>query len=172
MNRLLTLQKGFTLIELLLYVSIVGSLLLAVSLFFATTVDSRIKSQSITEVDQQGTLAMDYITQTIRNASSISAPAAGTSASSLTLVVPTAGLSPTIFNLSSTTLQVKEGTAAAIALTNDKVEITSLTFTNLTRSGTPGVIRVSLTLSRVNSSGRSSYNYQQTFISSAALRYP
>lgn len=165
-------QYGFTLIELLLYVSIVGSLLIAVSMFFATTVEARIKTQSIMEVDQQGTLVMDYMLQTIRNADSITTPAAAASGSSLTLVVTTGSLSPTIFDLSGTTLQIKEGAAAAIPLTNDKVTVSNLTFTNLSRSGTPGVVRVSFTISRVNTAGRNAYDYQKTFSSTATLRQP
>lgn len=94
---------GFTLIELLLYISIVGTLLTAVSMFFATTADARIKNQSIIEVDQQGALVMDHILQTIRNADAINTPTTGTTASSLSLAVPTAALSPTIFDLSSST---------------------------------------------------------------------
>ena len=157
MNIITTRQKGFTLIELLLYVSIVGSLLLAVSLFFAMTVDARIKSQSINEVDQQGILLMDYITQTIRNADTISAPAAGTSSASLTLTVPTGSLSPTVFDLSTTTAQVQEGVGTAVPLTSDKVAVSNLIFKNLTRSGTPGIVQVSFTVSRVNPSGKSEY---------------
>lgn len=164
--------SGFTLIELLLYVAIVGSLLTAASLFFATTAESRIKNQSMTEVNEQGTLLMEQITQTIRNADSITAPAAGATAASLTVAVPTAGLSPTIFDLNGNTLQIKEGTGATVPLTNSKVTVSGLSFKNLTRSGTPGIIQVSFTISRVNTAGRNHYDYQKTFTSSAALRQP
>ncbi|HSX18142.1 MAG TPA: type II secretion system protein [Candidatus Saccharimonadales bacterium] len=163
-------QKGFTLIELLLYVAIVGSLLVAVSVFFTTTVDARIKNQSIMEVNDQGLNAIEYITETIRNSSSITSPAAGASAATLTLSVPTAGLSPTVFSLSGTTLQVKEGAGAAVTLTNGKVQISALSFKNLTKSGTKGIIQISFTISRVNTAGRNPYDYQKTFIASAALR--
>lgn len=173
MNTITFQQKGFTLIELLLYVTIVGSLLTAVSLFFATAADSRVKNQSIMEVDQQGVAAMDYITQTIRNADAITAPATGATASSLTLTVPTGSLSPTIFSLdSNAALQVKEGTATEIPLTNNKIAISNLTFKNNTRSSTPGIIQVSFTASRLNPAGRAEYTYQKTFMSSAALRQP
>ncbi|HKX73531.1 MAG TPA: type II secretion system protein [Candidatus Saccharimonadales bacterium] len=178
MNKIINKQEangrtdGFTLIELLLYVTIVGTLLTAVTIFFATTTEARVKNQSIVEVDQQGTLVMNHMLQTIRNADSITAPAAGATAASLTLAVPTAGLSPTIFDLNGTTLQVKEGVAAAVALTNNKVQVSGLTFKNLTRASTPGIIQVSFTMSRINAGGRNEYDYQKTFVSSAALRQP
>lgn len=161
---------GYTLIELLLYITLAGMLLVSLTMFFGMSVDARVKTQSVTEVNQQGASAMEYIQQTVRNASSISAPAAAASASSLTVVVPTASLSPTIFSLNGTVLQVKEGAAAAIALTNDDVQISNLTFTNLTRSGTHGVVRISFTVSRTNTSGRNEYDYSKTFTTTVTIR--
>lgn len=164
-------HAGYTLIELLMYVTILGSLLLTLTYFFAQAAESRVKNQSITEVNDQAADAMDTITQTIRNATSITSPAAGASSSSLTLVVPTGSLSPTIFNLNGTTLQITEGAGAAVALTNSKVQITSLTFRNLTRTGTGGVVQVTFTLSRINSFNRHEYDYQKTFTSTAEVAW-
>ncbi|HEX7963502.1 MAG TPA: type II secretion system protein [Candidatus Saccharimonadales bacterium] len=97
-------QRGYTLIELLLYVSIVGVMLVAITMFFGSITDSRVKGQSINEVESQGLALMDYLTQTVRNASSITAPTSGASATSLTLAVPTASLSPTVFDGNATAL--------------------------------------------------------------------
>lgn len=166
-------QYGYTLIELLLYISIVGVLLGTVSLFFGTSTEARVKNQSIAEVDQQGELAMEYILQTIRNADSITTPATGVTGNSLTLVVPTGSLSPTIFDLSGATpnaLRVKEGAATAIPLTNSTVTVTALSVKNLSRASTPGTIQISLTLSRVNNLNRNEYDYSKTFIGTASLR--
>lgn len=161
---------GYTLIELLLYVSMIGILLSAVTVFFGITADARVKNQTISEINDQGAYAMDYIAQTIRNASSVSSPAVGASGSSLTLTVPTGSLSPSVFALSNGVLQITEGTNAAVALTSSKLQATAFTVKNLSRSGTPGLIQVSLTLVRVNPAGRNEYDYQRTFITSAALR--
>jgi prepilin-type N-terminal cleavage/methylation domain-containing protein len=165
-------QKGYTLIELLLYVVIVGVLLTTVTAFYGLALDARVKNQSISEVDQQGALAMELMTQTIRNASGITTPAAGASGNSLTITVPTGAFSPTIFNLTGTTLQIKEGAATAIPLTNSKVEVTSLIFRNLSRPSTPGLVQISMTLARVNPTDRNVYEYEKTFTTSAALRWP
>lgn len=164
-------QTGYTLIELLLYVAMVGTLLTSVTYFFGLSVDARVKNQSIAEVNDQGVATMSYITQTIRNATSVTSPAAAGSGASLTLVVPTGSLSPTVFNLNGTTLQVTEGVGSPVALTSDDVQVTNLTFKNLTRSGTNGNVQVSFTLSRTNPSGRNTYEYQKTFISSAEIAW-
>ena len=164
-------QNGYTLIELLLYVVIISALLTSITYFFGITVEARAKNQTIAEVNDQGTAAMDYITQTIRNAASVTTPAAAGNGSSLTLVVPTGSLSPTIFDLSGTTLQVKEGTASPVALTSNDIQITGLTFRNLTRSGTPGAVQVSFTVSRTNPGNRNEYDYQKTFTSTAEVAW-
>jgi type II secretory pathway pseudopilin PulG len=163
-------QSGYTLIELLLYITIVGTILLSVTGFFGVVMEARIKNKTINEVNQQGIAAMDAMTQTIRTATSITTPAAAGSGASLTLVVPTASLSPTIINLSGTVLQIKEGAGAAISLTSSDVQITSITFKNLTRSGTNGIVQISFTMSYNNTTGRNEYDYQRTFVSSAEVR--
>jgi len=162
-------EKGYTLLELLLYIAIIGVLLTAVTTFFGVTADARVKNQTVAEVNDQATSIMDYMTQTIRNATSITSPAAAASGVSLTLVVPTGSLSPTVFSLSGTTLQVKEGAAAAVPLTSNDVQISSLTFMNLTRSGTSGTVQISFTINRVNPGSHNEFDYQKTFTASAEI---
>jgi prepilin-type N-terminal cleavage/methylation domain-containing protein len=167
-------QKGYTLIELLLYVAILGTLLTVAVVFFGIVTDARVKNQSIIEVNDQGAAVMDYITQTIRNASSITSPAIGASGTSLTLVVPTGALSPTVFSLNGVapiTIQVKEGAGAQVLLTSNDVQISGLTFKNLSRASTPGVVQVSFTISRVNANSKNEFDYQKTFIDSAEVTW-
>jgi len=115
---------------------------------------------------------MDMITQTIRNANTINTPSTGTTSSFLSLAMPVAGVNPTIFDLTGDygALQITEGAGAATAITNDKVEVNGLTFKNLSRAGTPGVIQISFTISRSSTSSKEEYSYQKTFTSTAALR--
>lgn len=168
-----TKQRGFTLIELLLYIAILSTLLGAVTSFLSLSLASRVKNQSISEVNQQGTAILERLATTIRAADSITTPVSGASGSSLALIVTNASLSPTIFDASASSpsaFQMKEGSSAAIALTNNKVAVSNLSFKNLSRSGTPGIVQISFTLSRMNTVGRNEYDYQKTFISTVALR--
>jgi type II secretory pathway pseudopilin PulG len=91
------ISSGYTLIELLLYISILGSLLTAVSLYFGTAVESRVKNQSIAEVNQQGVLVVERISQAIRNANSITTPTTNVCGTSLNLAMP-GGVNPTVFS--------------------------------------------------------------------------
>jgi len=162
-------QRGFTLLELLLYVSIMSIVMLATVTFFGTIITSRVRNQSIAEVNDQGAQAMDLMLQTIRTATSITTPAAAGSGSSLTVVVPTSSQSPTIFNLSGTALQIKQGAAAAVSTTSNKVQITSITFKNLTRSGTTGIVQVSFVMKHYNPDNHNEYDFQRTFTGSAEM---
>ncbi|MBI5222371.1 MAG: prepilin-type N-terminal cleavage/methylation domain-containing protein [Candidatus Magasanikbacteria bacterium] len=164
------MKKGFTLVELLLYASITSVMLLVISVFLSTLLESRVKNQTIAEVEQQGTQVMQLITQTARNAEAITSPATGASASSLTLDVVTVASDPTIFDLSGGVIRIKEGAGTATALTNSRVTASALTFQNLSRTSTPGTIRIMFTLTYVNSSGRNEYTYAKTFYGSASLR--
>lgn len=165
-------QTGFTLIELLLYVAISSVMLLAISFFLQTLLESRIKNQTIAEVEQQGLQAMQIITQTARNAEAITFPITSTSASSLTLDVLSITNDPTVFDLSNNKIRITEGVSSPVELTNSRVTVSGLTFQNLSRAVTPGTIRIQFTITHVNPAGRNEYSFTKTFTGSATLRQP
>ncbi len=165
-------NQGFTLIETLLYVALTSILLLALSAFLFILLESRIKNQTIAEVEQQGLQVMQLITQTVRNAEAITSPSIGTSASTVTLDVVTAANDPTVFDLSGGVLRITEGAGSPISLSNTHVTVSSLTVQNLSRASTPGTIRIFFTLTHVNPDGRNEYNFSKTFYASASLRQP
>jgi hypothetical protein len=113
---------------------------------------------------------LQTIAQVVRSASSISAPATGVTDTSLTLIVPTAGVSPTIFSVNSGALQVKEGSGASVSLTNNKVTVSGLSVQNVSRSGTYGAVQISFTVSRINSGNRNEFDYQKTFTTTMSVR--
>lgn len=164
------LEQGFTLLELLLYTSLMGIIILAVSLVFQITLASRVKNQTIAEVEQQGVQAVQQISQTIRNANSITSPAQNVSDTQLTVVVPTSSKSPTVFSLSGGAIQMKEGAAAAVPLTNSKVTVTGLTFVNMSRATTLGSVSFQFVVTYINTSGRNEYDFTKTFYGSATIR--
>lgn len=169
-NMLFKNNKGFTLVELLLYISIVGAMILSVSAFLPLFMESRVKNQTISEVEQQGTQVLQLITQTIRNAETVTSPSQGVSASSLTLDVVDVAKDPTIFDLSGSTIRIKEGVGSPISLTSSRVTGSSITFHNLSRTSTPGTIRIQFTISHVNPEGRNEYDFSKTFYGTATLR--
>jgi Tfp pilus assembly protein PilW len=163
-------KPGFTLVELLLYVGISSAILLATSIFLSVLLESRVKNQTISEVEQQGVQVMQLITQTVRNADLINIPTIGASGASLSVNNSLASTTPTVFDLSGGVIRIKEGANVVINLTNSKVTVSNLSFFNLSRTSTPGVVKIIFTLSSVNPSGRNEYSFSKTFVGSAAIK--
>lgn len=162
---------GFTLVELLLYMSITATIILSIAGFFPLLMQSRVKNQTIAEVEQQGMQVMQFVTRTIRNAEGITTPIIGNSGSGATIDVVTASLDPAVFDLTGGVIRVTEGSGSAIQLTNTRVTASGLTFHNVSRTDTPGILKIQFTLSHINPEGRQEYNYIKTFYGTASRRY-
>lgn len=163
-------KKAFTLLEVILYVIVVGIVLFAISLLIGLLFTSRVKNTVIAEVEQQGVQIMDLITQTARNAESITSPGAGSSSGVLILDVVNGANDPTQFDLDSSRVRITEGAGSPTYIINDNVTVSGLTFTNLTRASTPGTIRIEFTITYSSSSLRNEYTYSKTFYGTATLR--
>ncbi|MEK7107005.1 MAG: prepilin-type N-terminal cleavage/methylation domain-containing protein [Patescibacteria group bacterium] len=165
-------HNGFTLIEFLIYIAIVASLLTTLSALLYQLMGAQVKNQSIADVEQEGELVTQLMTQTVRNASGINSPARGASSSSLSIVTLASSTNPTIFDLSSGTLRIKEGSSSAVSLTTSRVTASNLLFQNYSRTSTPDTVHIQFTLTRVNPEGRYEYNYSELFYGTANRRHP
>ena len=163
-------EGGFTLVEVLLYLAISSAMLTVIVTFLFVLMQSRIKNQTIAEVEQQGLQAVQLITTTARNAEAIVVPVPGASSTSLTLQVSDVAKDPTVFSVSEGTFFITEGASVPIAITSPLVEASDISFSNLSATGTPGSIKISFTLSRTNVDGKSEYDYSQTFYGSSNIR--
>ena len=163
--------KGFTLVEMILYVSICSVVLLAASMFLTVLLETRVRSQSIAEVNQQGFQVMSLITSTIRNGRSIQTPVAGATSSTVSITTSNALLNPTIFDISSSTFRIKEGATNPIPLTNSRVKVSGLMFQNLSSSSSiEKIIRITYTISYLSNQDKYEYMYSKVFTGSATLR--
>jgi len=163
-------KRGFTLVEIVLYLAIASVIVVSSSVFIHSLLESKIKNQAILEVEEQGIQTLNLVTQTIRNAQDINSPSAGESSSELSLAVDDPAKSPTVFDISQNALRMKEGDGSAIPLTSNRVSVTETRFRNLSRTGTPGIVRIEFTLSFASSGQTQAYQYSKTFYASAALR--
>lgn len=165
-------SRAFTLVEMLLYLGLSAIILVVVSSFLAVVLTARAKSQTVNEVETQASFVMRYITQAIRNADTIITPTTGNAGAAVTLGMVQAPIHPTTFSLTGSALSVTEGTGSPVALTNSRVVVSGLSFANVSRSGTPGIIRVQFTLSHVNADTRQEYAFTKNYYGSASLRHP
>ena len=159
-------SKGFTLIELMLYVAIASLMLSAIVFSVSLVLESRVRQQTVNEVEGQALTVMQFMARAIRDAKTISTPAIGIGGSTLTI---TTSAGTVTFDVTNNVLQMSEN-GAVHPLTNNRVVVSELTFTNASRVDTPGIVRVSFTLTYKNPESRSEYDYTKTFYTSASLR--
>lgn len=163
--------KGFSLLEMMLYVSISSVILLSLSLLLTSLLSSRLKSQSIADVDQQGMQVLQLVTQTVRNAKSVDFPSVGATSTSLSVSVSDPMLSPTVFDVVNGVVRITEGSNPPIALTNSHVTVSSFVFYNISStSSADRIVRTSFTVDYKNISGRNETSYTKSFIGSATQR--
>lgn len=164
-------SKGFTLVEMILYVSLCSILLLSLSTLFSFLLQSKIRSQVMAEVNQQGFQVMQLMSQTIRNGRSVETPTLGLASSTLSLTTANALLNPTLFKVATSTLYIQEGSGQLLPLINGRVTMSNLLFQNVSSaSSTDRLIKISFTLSSTTTSPRSEYLYTKDFFGSATIR--
>lgn len=163
-------KKAFTLVEVLLYIALSSVILAVLVAFIGLILQTRARSQTIAEVHQQGDVIMQSILQTVRNAEGINSPTPGNTANTLSVDAVVASIDPIVYALSGTDLTVTEDINPAQTLNSNRVEISNLTFSNLSRAGTPGIVRIQFTVSYVNPDGRYEQDYSQIFYGTAAIR--
>lgn len=163
-------KKGFSLVETIIYISIFSVLVTAFVSFGNNMTVSRLHNQMVLEVNNQGAKAMKTITQTLRNASQVNSPTISNTASSLSVVTVLPATSPTVFSESGGVLYVTEGSGSPVPLTNNKVVLSNLLFSNFSRPDTANIIKISFTLSSSAPIGGPGGSYSFTFNGSADLR--
>lgn len=163
-------MKGFTLIELIIYIGIVAGILLVASNFGLEIIYGNIKSQSIREVQQNSRFAMEKIVESILSAASINSPLGGNSSNSLFLEMQDLNLNPTIFEVSEGRLIITQRGNGPYGLTNDRVRVSSLQFTNLSYENTPGTIKVQMTIEHLNPHNLNQYEASLSTENTISLR--
>lgn len=164
--------SGFTLIELILYVAIITIFIGGAVQFAWDILYGQVKSSVQQEVNQNIRLASQRISYEIRHASSINS----VSGSTLSLEMTGVGVSrnPTVFDLSSGQLRIGYGssgpcpTSSPCPLTSNLVDVSSLTFTNLS-SGASKNIMFDITVDYANNT-RQEFSESSTYSSSVELR--
>lgn len=156
--------------ELVIYVTLVAAVLVMATSFAWSIINSRTKAFAVQEVEQNGRYILEKFSQAARQANDISTPAAGTTATALTLVMKNAPANPTVIALSGTQLMFTEGAGPSVALNSNAVKITSLSFANVSSAnGKTKHVRLQFTLATVNPGGRNEWEYQNDFTTSVEL---
>lgn len=159
-------KNGFTLIEIILYIGIVSFLLISIIIFLSTSLSSRIKNQTIIEVENQGKHIISIINQEIREAREIISPLPGSGSNSLNLISNNGN--NLIINLNNSKVTLTINTNEPISLNNNLVAVSDLSFFNYSQTDNTHLIQTTFTINKLSSSTRQEYIYEKNFLSSAS----
>jgi len=143
-------EKGISLVETIVYIAIFSMFVVSLASFSTTLSTTRLHTQGVLEVNEQGSQILRLITQTIRNADGVNSPSISASSATLSIETGVPATNPTTFYASGGVLYITEGSGSAVALTNNKISVSNLSFTNLSRPGTPNIVRVAFTVTNVS----------------------
>jgi hypothetical protein len=170
MKTFLKNQKGFSSIEMIVYIAVFAVFVGTLMSFLLNINNTRMHAQIMLEVNDQGASLMRTLTTTIKGTTAINYPGTGASSGTISVNTTSPGTTPTIFSANGEALFITEGANAAVALTNNKVKITNLTFNNVSRVGTPGTIQIRFTISNTADKLSAYEQYSADFYGSASLR--
>lgn len=141
------IKKGFSIVELLLYMGLVSVILVVLGTVFSDLINLQLSSKATSSVEQDSRFILSRLAYDIRRAQSVSTPpSAGTSGSSLSLVI--AGVTYT-YSQVGTDLTISTSNGSANLNSNDSL-VEDFQVTRLGNvSGKPS-LRVSFTLTSLD----------------------
>lgn len=165
------MKKGFTLVEVMLYVTIVSVLLIVVVQYWSSLIGSAVRIRLEQDAQDSSRFAVETLGSYVRRATGISAPGPGATSTVLQLQMPDAGENPTIFDVDNGILRVAPGDSGPYEIIPEKVEVTSIEFSNLTAStSTPGVLQVRFVMTALQPTAGQFVNISKTVQTSFSIR--
>ena len=161
-------QKGFTLIEVLLYIAIIGMIVQGFITFTLSITATNSKAYVVQEVHANTRMALDLISQKIRAADDVITPSKGNSTSTLVLNMPDPNPDLT-FSVIDDILSMTEGATSSTPITSNKINISVLTFTNLTIVEGKDNIKIEITADYKAGESKE-FQYSQTLQTAVSLR--
>ncbi len=158
-------QKGITLIEAIIYIAIIALVLVGFTSYVLSASLNREKIYVISEVNANSVNLLDSIKSRIYQADSIDFNNSDLNGNPglLQLNMLDVTKNPTIITIdeNDNSLIIKEGADPFYKVTNDKVEVSDLVFTDLTKVGTKDTIQVEFNVQYKNNFNDIIYNYDQ-----------
>ena len=133
-------ERGATLLEFIIYIGVISLVLTTATLFAMEMLHAQSKARALSEVVRNARFAASRLEIEIREAADVNVGASvfDTDPGTLSLATSTPATDPTIFAVSAGALTIKQGTGAAMPLTNAQVEVQEFTVENV---GTPNRTR-------------------------------
>ncbi|MEK9152858.1 MAG: prepilin-type N-terminal cleavage/methylation domain-containing protein [Patescibacteria group bacterium] len=164
--------RGSTLLELMMYIAIVALVLTAATSFAFEFALTRAKTLALEEAGRNARFAISRIATEVREASDINIGAStfGSNPGTLSIATVVGANDPTVFSVSGTTLNVKQGAGAVLPLTSPKVQVSEFIVTNLSTTGKTKIFRIHLRLISTNPSALQTFDADYTFETTAQVQ--
>lgn len=163
--------KATNLVEVILYVSLLSVLILSLGSFFSSIITTRNKQRAITEVETEVKYISEIIEYDVKRATSVSVPATGTTGSTITLSINESGTPETrIYSVSGGRIMQQINASPAVALTSNKVTISSLSFVHTYTAPSFHIISISFNAAFAKSSGTADSTYSTSYRTSIEQR--
>jgi len=143
-------QAGFSLIEIILYIGILAVLFVFLLAIFQDAIF--IKSKVSQKIDnlENAQFALNKMVWYLQNAQSLNTPLLGQTSNTLSLNLADSAQNPVNFYVESGQLRIKTGSNAALSLTNGRIKVDNLTFTNNGFVSEPAVLQINLQVENVS----------------------
>ena len=167
-------KRGFTLVEFIIYFALLGIVITAVVSFMLGFIQARSKTLIVAEVEQNARFVLNRVLWSTRQAVSINSASSTFDSDNgrLGLTPVATSTSPTVFDLNSGTVRIKEGTSAIAPLTTPEVTVTKLRFTrDRLSAGVETVTAVIGLKYNTTNSPDLTFNYATTATSTAVIRH-
>ena len=162
-------HSGFTLVETLVYTAVIGTILTTFVSYTLTVSGNRNKGYALSTVQSEGRLAMELMARYVRTAEDVLNPAPGSSADQLILSMPAPNPGVT-FSIVNSHLYMTVSGGVAQAITDSKIRVTALTFTNLALLGERDNIQMNLAIIFNTTAGDTSFGSSEQLHTTVSLR--
>jgi hypothetical protein len=167
------MQKRITamsIVEVLLYMGLLTAIIISIGGFVKQIFSVRNKQQAVIEVENESMMVMSLLERDLKEASSITTPAAGTTAATLTYVKTSLPAYSRTYSLTSGALVQTTTPGAAVTLTSNRVVFSALSFNHINTVANSHVVTISFIASYSNPGGTNQFSYQKAYRNSIVLR--
>lgn len=160
------MHSGTTMMELVIFLAIFAMAAGVVSGVLISTSENRLRQQTVSAVDQNGTQLLQATTRLIRRGERILYPARGESGSTLIMQMGSDTENPTLLTVSTGALMLYKVESGSV-LSPDTVVVENFTVRNTSASQDHGSVYISFTISKTIA--ETFFSHERTFESAVTL---
>jgi len=157
-------KKGFTLIEVIIYIALLSIVLVFMMSIFQEMIFLKAKVNDKAEILDNAQFSMNKIVTYLRATDTLNSPQFSQTVNTLSIDTEVPSESPLLIYAENNVLKLKKGSADPVELTNDRVVVNALSFTNNKYGEQEDIIQVNLEIASAYSFWKNSPITLQTSV--------